>query len=181
MQRTIKAEKIIKSLLIICLLAEILLFVYQDWYIYYYNKLEVLPYKNQYIYVWKMEYPPNSQIKALIDDLYDTPHITIHKNIPRKSTPAYSIVQYRIVFMDIDLSGVDYAISYAHELTHIKHQTADETWTTFYTWKTLIESDNEFLQNAGFIYESRIMCGGYEGTEYDCGYYIENYRKGQKA
>lgn len=166
-----------KKVIIIILLILIGSVIAQNIYIYNSHKLEVKPYKQTIIYVPDKEIDlTRKQCKKLVDDLYKTPHFTIETN----SNTGSPVFIPPIAFINKNLNNREYIIYYAHELTHLKYQTANETFVTYITFKTLYESDNEILHYCGEFYGACILSGEASGTEYDCGYYILEYLKGSK-
>lgn len=122
-----------------------------------------------------------STAKKLIKDLYNTPHIYTEKNLDKQNRNGQSIPIWRVAIIHNDLDLHDYIIAYAHELTHIKYQVADETYTTYKTIVKLYESGNAELQYHAIKEANDILSGCYEDTDYDCGYYIiEYFKKGEK-
>lgn len=64
----------------------------------------------------------------------------------------------------------------AHEMTHLKYVTKNETWTNFKTWQTLYESNNKVLkQRAEYAIKEYCQNGYLKNTEYDISYYIVKY------
>lgn len=177
MNRIVRTKKIVKALLIICLLALTSIIILEQIYIATYNKLEYKPYETKTIIVPYYDFDkPISELKREVDKLYDIPHVTIHKEIKFRNKSAFSDPLLHYVVVDIDLKGLDFVLDYAHELTHIKYQTGNEMWVTYQTFKDLYESDNEMLHIAGLAYGAFIVDNGYENEpKYDCGYYVLEY------
>lgn len=173
-----KTKDRISNLIIFLTLIITVLTVFQIIYIFNYINLEVKDYKKTQLTIENMEYTlTKKEIRNIIKELYDIPHIYIETdNLPEKEN-GISYVLLRMINVKKSLDIKTYAITYAHELTHIKYQTADETFTTFMTFVTLYESGNKELQNMALKEAQGIINGGYAGTEYDCGYYILKYLK----
>ena len=73
-------------------------------------------------------------------------------------------------------SDVEKVIAYAHELTHLKYYTVNETFTEYKATIILYESGVPYFRNAALINVNCIVnCGGYTNTEYDCGAYLLEY------
>lgn len=110
--------------------------------------------------------------KELIKRLYNTPHFYKEKELKQAGR---SIIFIRKVEINKNLSLNDYIITYAHELTHIKYVTVNETFVSYKAFKTLYESGNEELRYHSMVYASEVLSGIWAGTDYDCGYYILKY------
>lgn len=113
-----------------------------------------------------------SSAKKIINKLVKTPHI-----YKEKSFDGYgrSIILFRKVEINTNLSIEDYIVTYTHELTHIKYCTENETWVSYKTFKTLYESGNAELRYIALNYANEVLRGEWKGTGYDCGYYILKY------
>lgn len=119
-----------------------------------------------------------SDVKHLVDKLVNTPHFYTEKG-KRMQNWGYSQIMFRRVVINSYLEGEDYVITYTHELVHLKYWCENETYTSFKTFVALYESGNEILRNVAERYAySVITLGEFDGTEYDCGYYILEYLKG---
>ena len=110
----------------------------------------------------------------LVRDFYCIPHLYFEIE-EEPGTNGRTTIFPPIVFVDKDLSNQQLILTYAHELTHIKYQTVNETFVTFMTFKALYESDNETLHGCGLTLAWRVLYGGYAWTDYDCGIYILEY------
>ena len=175
-------SKIDKPLLFIIISSLLLgvIIVTQNIHVYAMTDMKVMNYDRFHVQVEEIEYSlTKKEAKQLVKDLYNTPHIYIETSNINEYSYANSFIMARVVRIKPNLSILDYVFSYAHELTHIKYQTADETYTMFKTFTTLYESGNEELQNIALRYAQNIIEGGYLDTEYDCGYYILEYFKGE--
>lgn len=169
-------KKITLNVIIIVLAILIFCVIAQNIYIYNSHKLEIKPYKTKIIYMPDIEINlSKEECKKLVADLYDTPHLYLEF----KKDVSSSIYIPPIVCMQKGLDNRQFIIDYAHELTHIKYQTSNETFVTFTTFKTLYESDNEHLHYCGAFYGACILSGEFGNTEYDCGWYILDYLKGE--
>ena len=110
--------------------------------------------------------------RKLIKKLVKTPHTYKEKQIDGYGR---SIILFRKVEININLGIEDYVITYTHELTHLKYLTENETWVSYKTFKTLYESGNTELKYIALNYANKVLQGNWQGTEYDCGYYILKY------
>lgn len=138
-----------------------------------YNSYKPKPYEYTYIKVQPIEETLTKEsAKKLIKKLYNTPHIYKEKSFDGFGR---SIILYRKVEINKDLKLNDYIITYAHELTHIKYCTENETWASYKTFKTLYESGNAELRYIALNYANEVLSGCWQGTDYDCGYYILKY------
>lgn len=166
----------IKITIIIILAALMLFYIGASIYVYTANKLEVKAYRYQYLEVPQIEINlSKKECKRLVDDLYNFPHLYFEISRDEGRTLGHTIFIPPIAIMNKHLQGQEFIIHYAHELTHSKYLTQNETWVTFKTFTLLYESDNEVLHNSGLLYAKWIVEGGYAGTDYDCGYYILEY------
>ena len=148
-------------------------------YIFGFNKLEVKKYyRYQQINVPEMKYTlTKDEVRKLVADLYNTPHIYKEVDVIAKNRMAESFILLRLVRIRKDLDIGDYAVAYAHELAHVKYMIGDETNVSFKSFVMLYESGNAELQNMALREAKYIIKGSYKGTKYDCGYYIIEYLK----
>lgn len=138
------------------------------------NRLKTVPF-NKHVVIEYEEYNLEKwEYKGLLDELYDIPYFYIECKVPGPYTYGSSVCVFGLVFMETDLSTYNYTIALAHELTHVKYQTVDDTWVNFKTFKVLYESGSEPLKSIALQFAQRQFDGCYEG-EYDCAYYIYEY------
>lgn len=119
------------------------------------------------------------EYKALINELFNTPHIYIENNIKKQNVDGFAIPFIRVIVVEPNLSNVDYAYALAHEFVHVKYQTGNETWTSYKAFVELYESGSSALKYVALRYAVRQLQGCYADTEYDCSYYIFEYLQGQ--
>lgn len=81
-------------------------------------------------------------------------------------------VTIRLILMDIDANGFEYAQVFTHEVMHLKKMVANESWVCFETFKYLYE--HEELHNVGVWYGQKQLQGCY-GGEYNIADLIVNY------
>lgn len=81
-------------------------------------------------------------------------------------------VAIRLILIDKDLSGFEYAETFAHEVIELKSLVRSESWVCFETFKYLYE--HEELHNVGVWYGQRQLQGCYYG-EYNIADLIVNY------
>jgi len=115
------------------------------------------------------------EYKALIENLFDTPHIYTEGDLSKRNADGFALPLIRFVKIDSDLSRFNYAYTLTHELTHVKYQTGNETWTSFKAFTILYESGSVALKHIALKYAQDQLDGFYKNTEYDCSYYIAEY------
>ena len=166
-------------ILIFVILVELLVIVAllsQMYFVFAYNDLEVRDYTAMELVFDEMEYTITKQeAKELVATLYNVEHSYEETNDLPESDAANSNIARKEVRIRPDLELLEYTISYAHELTHIKYRSYDETYTAYQTFVDLYESGHAELQNMSIVYAQSVLYGCYAGTEYDCGYYILEY------
>lgn len=152
------------------------------WGILCYSKVSYRTYKPK-LYEYTQVYNPQvnvtlnkSSVKKLISKLVKTPHTYKEKQIDGYGR---SVILFRKVEINVDLDVEDYVVTYTHELTHLKYLTENETWVSYKTFKTLYESGNAELRYIALNYANNVLRGYWQGTEYDCGYYLLNYFRGK--
>ena len=173
-----KQKKKIGILIFVILLELILIVVLLSrfYYVFAYNDLEVIAYKPVNLRFTPMNYTFNKeQAKQLVANLFNVEHNYNETNDLPETDSANSVIGRKEVNIRPDLSLIEFTVSYAHELVHIKYELYDETNTAYRTFVDLYESGNEELKNISLVYAQSIMDGCYKGTEYDCGYYILQY------
>lgn len=116
-----------------------------------------------------------NELKKMVSNLYNTPHIYKEKSNSKKAGDTYLNSIIRIVTIRKELQGEAYALSYAHELSHVKYYCQNETYTSYITFVTLYESQNKVLKNVAERYACKVLAGCYKEKQYDCGYYILKY------
>lgn len=138
-----------------------------------YRNYKPKPYEYTQLYNAQVNITLNkSSAKKLISKIVKTPHTYKEKQIDGYGR---SVILYRKVEINTNLPIEDYVITYTHELTHLKYCTLNETWVSYKTFKTLYESGNAELRYVALNYANEVLAGGYEGTDYDCGWYILKY------
>lgn len=148
----------------------------QNIMVYCANNIDTKQYEIVNLKIEDMEYTlTKDQVKQMVSNLYNTPHMYLETDNLSAGSNGNSLVVARVVTIKKELSVSEYAIAYAHELTHVKYQVADETYTTFKTFTTLFESGNAELRHMALKDAQIIIYGGYGRSEYDCGYQILEY------
>lgn len=173
-----KQKKKIGILIFVILLELIVIAVLlgRFYYVFAYNDLEVIAYKPVNLRFNPINYSFNKeQVKQIIANLFNVEHTYIETNDLPETDSANSVIGRKEVKIRPDLPLIEFTVSYAHELVHIKYELYDETNTAYRTFVDLYESGNDELKNISLVYAQSIMDGCYKGTEYDCGYYILQY------
>lgn len=148
-------------------------------YLTFAHRLPYKPYTKSFlIYTEDFYVPSKEDSKTLIKRYYNVLHIYIDKELGA-TTGGFALCMPPIVMIDDDLNGVSYITTYVHELMHIKYQTTNERFVVFMTFKTMYESGSDVLRNCSMELAYMVVSGAYE-REYDCGYYILEYLKGEK-
>lgn len=174
----------IKNIIIILLATIIILTIIAETNIFFSkNKLKVLPYEKNYSLKIK-EVNLEGDVKLKIDNLFNFKYFYKETDNFKGLILGKSIPLYRTVIVKKNLKEEDpeeYALALTHELCHLKYNTYNDTFINYMTFKTLYECEDEALQTIGFNFGVTIIEGGYEGNNYDCGYYILEYFKEKKV
>ena len=173
-----KQKKKIGILIFVILLELIVIAVLisRFYYVFAYNDLEVVAYKPIKLRFTPMNYSINKeQAKQILMNLFKVEHSYTETNDLPETDSANSVIGQKSVKIRPDLPLIEYTVSYAHELVHIKYEYYDETSTAYRTFVDLYESGHDEIKNISLVYAQAIMDGCYKGTEYDCGYYILQY------
>lgn len=142
--------------------------------------LAVIEYTHRDCRLEKVECNLNkTEIKLILDAFYDVKYDYEEKDyLGHKYESAVlgtaSIKPNKIVVMN-NLTNETYCVVLAHELTHIKYKTSDETFTEYKSIVLLYETKIPMFQKSALNRARRIVSGHFKGTEYDCGYYLLNY------
>ena len=173
----------IQNAIIVLLILALALTIFQVLHIQFSHSLAICPYPaQQHIQVLTPPTPPTITTKQIarttISQLFDTPHIYCEKNLPQGQN-GRSMILWRLIQIDNQLDLHTYIITYAHELCHIRYQVGNETYVAYMTFVRLYESDNHELRYHALLYANDVISGCYDDTQYDCGYYILDYLKGE--
>lgn len=170
----------VQNALIVMLSLALALTIFQVWHIQFSNSLNIKPYTTQIIAIQdKPQLTLTKQTaRTTIANLFNTPHIYFEKDLPPQDN-GISIIMWRVVQIDKDLDVHTYIITYTHELCHIRYQVGNETYVAYMTFVRLYESDNHELRYHALLYANDVISGCYDDTQYDCGYYILDYLKGE--
>ena len=114
-----------------------------------------------------------AEIKILIDNLYKTKYE--YQEVEETEQLVWGYTHDGIIEVYKNVDNLDYIIVLAHEIVHIKYGTSDETFTEYTSIITLYESNNILFQKVALNRAKFIISGAYQGTEYDCGYYLLEY------
>lgn len=118
----------------------------------------------------------NSEIKKSIQ-LIIKPKLYIErtKNINR----SYTNLFLRIIVIEDDIKGYNYAYTLIHEYIHLDKMIANERLTDYLSVKLLYESDNIFLKKTA-CYITYLKINNDNGNKYDCTdqlikYFMKNF------
>ena len=167
-----------KKLRILITLLVINLVIFSQYaYIIFYDRMTPVEYEHVQLYYDNSFYVPDSrkECEKLVRKYYKIPHLCLNVKLDAL-TDGRAVCLPPMVFVDKRLSNANFITTYVHELLHIKHQTLDETYVSFMTFKTMYESGNETLRGCAMRLASQTVAGAYPG-DYDCGYYILKYLK----
>ena len=139
-----------------------------------YSMLEVMPYEHLTL----PRQPINCtlsrrEIKIMLDDFYRIPYNYYEADIPGLDG-GYVDSNHNITISS-SLNNSEYLFALAHEITHIKYNTPNETFVEYTTIVELIESGNTLFEQVAMNRARMIISGSALGTEYDCGYYLRKY------
>ena len=170
----------VQNALIVMLLLALVLTSFQVWHIQFSNSLEIKPYTTQIIEIQdKSQQTLTKQTAHItIAKLFNTPHLYLERNLPLNQN-GRSRILWRVIEINKNIDIHTYIITYAHELCHVRYQVGNETYTAYMTFVRLYESDNHELCYHALLYANDVISGCYDGTQYDCGYYILDYLKGE--
>ena len=118
------------------------------------------------------------EYKTLVEqELHISHYVLIEKDTIRyKDAYGYAMPLIRTVVLKKDLNAFYYTQTLTHELIHIKYFSADERFVDYMTFRTLYESNNEYLHNMGVIYGIMVV-EDYIKPEYSCKGQLVNYLK----
>ena len=170
-----KTKKNIKKIIIIILIILNIIFIANNMYIKVsYSKYKVKEYPRIILNIPEINIKlTKNEAKKLIKTKYKTFHFYKEKNL--NNANGRSIILLRIIEINKNLDILTYIITYTHELTHIKYNTANETFVSYKTFIMLYESGNADFKYCALKYAQEILIGAWSGTDYDCGYYIYKY------
>lgn len=137
-----------------------------------------LPYlkssKTSINYEFDRNFYTKEEIKEKVDGLFNNIKYLYSEDEFDETTAGKSNMFTRIVIIDKNLSAAEYALTLAHELTHISKFTANERYCNFNAWKTLYESNDNYLKNVALRYAD-LDFKGLVNHQYSCAGYIEEY------
>lgn len=149
-------------------------------YLLYINKAHTLQYMEfKYNYSQNtitLDIDRNTAKKMVLDNI-NTPHLYFESELGEAKCGVSSPFT-RVVIVDKDIDVATYIIAYTHELIHVKYQTVNERYTAYKTFLVLYESGNKTLKQVAMYYAKEQLNGQFEGTDYDCSWYIDKYLKG---
>ena len=112
------------------------------------------------------------EVRRLLEEMLGFRHYFYKED--SRTNGGYAVVFYRYINVNADLNIEQYCAVICHEMCHIKHFTANEIYTNFMAFKTLYESDNAELKQAGTWFGIHILNGEYDNN-YDCSSLIIDY------
>lgn len=138
----------------------------------------VFPQQSQYTMAWNILNEDFEEPTKTDDELRDVIakdlglKLYFYKEKPMQDYAGKTYVTIRLILMDIDANGFEYAQVFTHEVMHLKKMVANEKWVCFETFKYLYE--HEELHNVGVWYGQKQLQGCY-GGEYNIADLIVNY------
>ena len=173
-------KKYAKSVIIISSLLLAVYIVGLNWYVFTQNRWEVREYTRQSINVPECPtIPSKNDIYKLVRKEFNSWCIYFECDDLGEGVNGRACPQINAVFIKKGLNSFDYTMTLAHEISHCKLKTIYECRTEYNAIVKLIESDNEYLHFIGMYWANNILNEGKAGTEYDCGYYLDKYLKGE--
>lgn len=140
----------------------------------HYPMLKVIPYEHLTLPVQPIDCTlTKMEIKAMIDDFYNIHYNYYEADI--QGTDGGYVDKKRNITININLTNTEYLFALAHEITHIKYNTPNETFVEYTTIVELLESGNTLFEQVAMNKARMIISGSAMGTEYDCGYYLIKY------
>ena len=141
-------------------------------------ELAVIQYNHRH---YAMEYVDcnltKQEIRDVLDDIYGVSYIYYETNYLGEDVDGIAESKPNRISVLDSLDNETYIIVLSHELTHLKYQTSNETFTEYKSLTTLYETNIEVFKKAALNKVKFIIGGGYDGKEIDCGYYLLNYFK----
>lgn len=136
--------------------------------------LAVVPYEHFYMPQEHIEsHFTKSEIKIMLDEIYNVDYD--YQEIKPENTLVGGYTENGTIYVDKKASAIEYIIILSHELTHIKYNTPNETFTEYTSIVKLYESSNTLFQKVALNRAKFIVSGGLAGLESDCGYYLIKY------
>lgn len=120
-----------------------------------------------------------TDVKQILDYIYKIDYTYKEQAYLGRDLDGIAFAQPNTVIIKADLDVYTYTRVLAHELTHLKYETSNETFTEYTALVTLYETNISMFQKVALNQARFIIGGGYEGTELDCGYYLLNYFGGK--
>ena len=118
---------------------------------------------------------------ALCNRHFGGNYLLIEKSLAHKGYIGRAFPQFRLVFIDDKISGLELIETLAHELCHLKYFTDNEAFTQYMTFVELYESGNYILRQAALkIADTQCRNGENVHAKYDCGAYIKKYMENKK-
>ena len=178
MAKTKKLNKVLNILIIILLVVNIYLLSIGILFLRDIRVPVVFPQQSQYIMAYEVLNKDIEELTKTDDEFRDMIakdlglKLYFYKEKPMQEYVGKTYVTIRLILMDTNANGYEYAQVFAHEVIHLKKLVANETWVCFETFKYLYE--HEELHNVGVWYGQRQLQGCYYG-EYNIANLIVNY------
>lgn len=142
--------------------------------------LEVIPYEH---IGYSFEYFDNKiskiDAKLILDLIYDIDYTYTEQDDLGEDITGRAMSNPNHIFIRKDLDLETYIVVLSHELTHLKYQTNNETFTEYTSLITLYETNIKMFQSAALNKARFIVGGNCDKKELDCGYYLLNYFGGK--
>lgn len=136
--------------------------------------LDIIPYEHFTIPQEHIETElSKAEIRTMLDSLYNIKYT--YREIEEREQLEWGYTHDGVIEIVNYISPIDYVHVLAHEMTHIKYGTSNETFTEFKTITTLYESNNILFQKVALNRAKFIISGGLAHDERDCGYYLLEY------
>lgn len=121
-----------------------------------------------------------NEYKKLIEDDWNFKYYLYFEKDLKDGYSGWAGVGIATIVCDIDLDGLEYPITFAHEVLHFRKFSCNETYISFETFKYLYYNKNPHLRNVGIWFGLIQLSGGYNG-DYDIKeLIIEEMRKNEK-
>lgn len=118
---------------------------------------------------------------ALCNRHFGGNYLLVEKPLAQKGYIGRAFPQFRLIFIDDKISGLELIETLAHELCHLKYFTDNEAFTQYMTFVELYESGNYILRQAALrIADTQCRNGENVHAKYDCGAYIKKYMENKK-
>lgn len=117
----------------------------------------------------------NDEIIKILNNEFRVDYILYYTNFESDCINGRVTIIFNIIEIDEKLNGEMFVIVLTHELVHLKYNTCDERFANFYTFLSLYESSNQYLNYCALVFANMIFSHSVYCSAYDCCYYISNY------